>query len=173
MKKTLTIIGVAALTMGGLAAEAMAQGRGPGYGGPGRRLAALDLTAQQQQQIGQLRDAALKQCEPLRAQLGQKLDELRNLWRAPQPDRRAIAHKQTEVDTLRAKQRDVWTDFRYQVHALLTPEQRSKWADWGGPGMGGGRGRGFWHRGPRGGGFGPGGFGPGGFGRPDCPLRAQ
>jgi Spy/CpxP family protein refolding chaperone len=166
MKNALGIIGIATLTMVGLSGEVMAQGRGPGAGGPGRRLAALDLTAQQRQQIDQLRDAARKQSEPLRAQMAQKRDELRNLWRVDQPDKSAIAQKQAELDAIRAQQRAIWTDFRYQVHGVLTPEQRSKWADWGGPGMGRGRGRGFMHGGPRG-------FGPGGFARPDCPMRAQ
>ena len=166
MKNALGIIGIATLTMVGLSGEVMAQGRGPGAGGPGRRLAALELTAQQRQQIDQLRAAAAKQSEPLRAQMAQKRDELRNLWRVDQPDKSAIAQKQAELDAIRAQQRALWTDFRYQVHGVLTPEQRSKWADWGGPGMGRGRGRGFGHGGPHG-------FGPGGFARPDCPMRAQ
>jgi Spy/CpxP family protein refolding chaperone len=168
MKKLITIIGLAALSIGGIASEATAQGRGPWHGGQGRRLAALNLTTAQQQQIDQLRDAAIKQSEPLRAQMVQKRDELRTLWRADQLDRGAIAQKQVELDGLRAKQREIWTDFRSQVHAVLTPEQRSKWADWGGSGMGPGRGRGFRRGGPQGGGF-----GPGGFGNPDCPMRAQ
>ncbi|MBN2577314.1 MAG: Spy/CpxP family protein refolding chaperone [Deltaproteobacteria bacterium] len=168
MKKSIGTIALAVLTMIGLAGEAMAQGRGQWNGGPGRRFAALDLTAAQQHQIALLRAAAVKQSEPLRVQMGQKLDELRNLWRADQPDRSAIAQKQAELDTLRAKQRAIRTEFRYQVHAVLTPEQRSKWADFSGPGMGRGPGRGFKQGGPRGGGF----WG-GGFGNPDCPLRAR
>lgn len=171
MKKAITIIGLATLTMAGLASEASAQGRGPWHGGPGRRLAALDLTTAQQQQIDQLRDAAIKQSAPLRAQMVHKRDELRHLWRADRPDRDTIAQKQTELDALRAQQRSIWTEFRYQVHALLTPEQRSKLAAWGGPGMG--RGRGFRNGDPQGGGFGGGGFGRGGLGNPDCPLRAK
>ena len=171
MKKAITIIGLAALT--GLAGTAMAQGRGPWHGGPGRRLAALDLTPAQRQQIDQLRDAAIKQSEPLRVQMGQKMDELRGLWRADPPDRGAIANKQSEIDGLRLRQRAIWTELHFQVHALLTPEQRAKWAELGGPGMGRGRGRGFRHGGPWGGGFGGGGFGAGGFGNPDCPLRTK
>jgi Spy/CpxP family protein refolding chaperone len=171
MKNALGIIGIATLTMVGLSGEVMAQGRGPGPGGPGRRMAALDLTAQQRQQIDQLRVAAAKQSEPLRAQMARKRDELRNLWRVDQPDKSGIAQKQAELDAIRVQQRAIWTDLRYQVHGVLNPEQRSKWADWGGPGMGGGHGghgRGFGHGGPRGGGF-----GRGGFARPDCPMRAQ
>jgi Spy/CpxP family protein refolding chaperone len=131
-------------------------------------MAALDLTAQQRQQIHQLREIAVRQSEPLRAPMAQKRDELRALWRVDQPDRSAIAQKQAELDTLRIQQRAIWMDFRFQVHGLLTPEQRSQWADQGGPGMGRGHGRGFKHGGPRGGGF-----GPGGFSHPDFPMHAQ
>lgn len=165
MKNTLAIIGIAALTTIGISAEALAQGRGAG---PGRRLQALDLTAEQRQQIDQLRAAAFKQSEPLRAPMAQKRDELRALWRVDQPDKNVIARKQAELDALRTQQRAIWTDFRFRVHGVLTPEQRSKWADQGEPGLGRGYGRGPKHGGLRGGGF-----GPGGFARPDCPLRAQ
>jgi Spy/CpxP family protein refolding chaperone len=168
MNNVLGIIGIAALTMVGLSGEVMAQGRGPGAGGPGRHLAALELTTQQRQQIDQLRDAAVKQSEPLRAQMAQKRDELRALWQVDRPDKSAIDQKQAELDVLHAQQRTIWTDFRFQVHAVLTPEQRSKWADWGGPGMGRGHGRGFKHGGPRGGGF-----GAGDLARPDCPMHAR
>lgn len=164
MKNALSIIGIATLTMVGLSSNVMAHGRGPGAEGPGRRMAALNLTAEQREQIHQLREAAIRQSEPLRAPMAQKQDELRALWRADQPDRNAIAQKQAEIDTLHIQQRTIWMDFRLQVHGLLTPEQRSQWGDWGGPGRG--HGRGFMHGGPRGGGF-----GPGGFSHPDCPMH--
>jgi len=169
MKKTLTIIiSIAAVTMIGLSSEAMAQRRGPRGGGSGRCLAALDLTAQQRGQIDQLRDAAIKQSAPLRAQMRQKRDELRNLWRASQPDRNAIAQTQAEVDAIRAQQREIWTDFRLQSHSVLTPEQRAKFAEQGCPGQRGGRRFGHGH------GYGHGrGFGPGGYGGPDGMTPAQ
>ena len=172
MKNTLTIIiSIAAVTMIGLSSEAMAQGRGPRGRGPGRCMAALDLTAQQRGQIDQLRDVAMKQSAPLRAQMRQKRDELRSLWRASQLDKNAITQAQAEVDAIRAKQREIWTDFRYQAHAVLTPEQQAKWAEHGCPGREGGRR--FGHgRGGRG--FGPGrGFGQGGYGGPDGMTPAQ
>jgi Spy/CpxP family protein refolding chaperone len=166
MNNALTIIGIATLTMVGLSSDVLAQGRGPGAGGPGRHMAVLNLTAEQRQQIDQLREAAIKQSEPLRAPMAQKRDELRALWRMDQPDKSAIAQKEAELDTLRVQQRAIWMDFRFQAHGLLTPEQRSQWADRGG--MGRGHGRGFGHGGPRGGGF-----GPGGFSHPDCPMRVR
>lgn len=166
MKNALTIIGIATLTMVGLSSDVLAHGRGPGAGGPGRGLAALDLTAEQREQIHQLREAAIRQSEPLRAPMAQKQDELRLLWRADPLDRNAIAQKQAEIDTLHIQQRAIWMDFRFQVHGLLTPEQRSRWAGWDGPGRG--HGGGFMRGGPRGGGF-----GPGGFSHPDFPMHAR
>src|SRR5512142_2948156 len=100
MNKAITIIGIATLSLVGLAGAAAAQGRGHHGGGPGGRLAALDLSPQQRQQIDQARDVAMKQAQPLRAQMLQKRDELRELWRANQLDKRAIAHKQAELDAI-------------------------------------------------------------------------
>jgi Spy/CpxP family protein refolding chaperone len=171
---TTTIIGIAALALAGLSADAFAQPGGPRGGGPGRGLAALGISPEQRQQIDQLRQAAWKQSEPLRAQMDAKQAELRQLWQTDRPDKAAIVSKQGELDALRAQQQSISVDFRLQVHALLTPEQRTKWAEQAGPGLGGGfgrgHGRGFMH-GP---GFGRGqGPGPRGMGNPDCPLRAQ
>lgn len=177
MKKAIPIIGILALTAVGLTGTAAAQGRGPRGGGPGKGMAALGLTDPQRQQIDQLRDAAARQAEPLQAQAKQKHDELRGLWRADSLDKGAIAQKQAELDALHVKQREIWTDLRYRVHAVLTPEQRAKWAS-AGPDMGRGFGRGFRHGGPDRG-FGPGGgpgrgLGPGGCpGVADCPRWAK
>ncbi len=177
MRTTTTIIGIAAFVLAGLSADAMAQGRGPRGGGPGRGFAALDLSAQQRQQIDQFREAATKLAEPLQAQMETKLTELRQLWHADRPDRGAILRKHAELNAIREKEQGIWIDFRLQAHSVLTPEQRAKWADraGGGPGFGGGfgrgHGRGFMRGGAGGGGFGPGpGPGPGGFGGPNCPC---
>lgn len=139
-------------------------------GGPGKHFAALDLSPQQKQQIDQSRNVAMKQAEPLRAQMDQKMNELRNLWRADRLDRGTIVHKQAELDAIRDKQRNIWTDFRLQVHAVLTPEQRIKWADHvsGRPGFGDRHGRGWMHDGHKGRGF-----GPGGFDGPECSMHAK
>ena len=177
MRTTTTIIGIAAFALAGLSSDAMAQGRGPRGGGPGRGFAALGISPEQKQQIDQLREAAVKQAEPLRAQLEAKWREMQQLWKADRPDKGAIVRKHGELNAIRDKQQNIWIDFRLQVHSLLTPEQRAKWADraGGGPGLGGGfgrgHGRGFMRGGAGGGGFGHGsGPGPGGFGGPNCPF---
>jgi Spy/CpxP family protein refolding chaperone len=162
MRTTTTIIGIAAFALAGLSADAMARGRGPRGGSPGRGFAALGLSPQQKQQIDQFRETASKQAEPLQAQMKTKLRELQQLWRADRPDRGAIVREHGEMNAIRDKQQNIWIEFRLQVHAVLTPKQRAQWADnaGGGPGFGGG--------------FGPGsGFSPRGLGDPDCPMRAQ
>jgi Spy/CpxP family protein refolding chaperone len=169
---TTTIIGIAALALAGLSADAFAQARGPRGGGPGRGLAGLGISPEQKQQIEQLRQAAWKQAEPLRAQMDTKLGELRQLWQTDRPDKEALVRKQSELDAIRDQQRSIWIDFRLQVHTLLTPEQRTKWAEQAGLGLGGGFGQGHGRGFMKGGGMGRG-HGPGGFGNPDCPLRAQ
>ena len=140
MRTTTTIIGIAAFALAGLSSDAMAQGRGPRGGGPGRGFAALGISPEQKQQIDQFREAAGKQVEPLQAQMETKFTELRQLWHADRPDRGAILRKHAELNAIRDKQQNIWIDFRLQVHSLLTPEQRAKWADraGGGPGFGGG-----------------------------------
>jgi len=177
MRTTTTIIiGIATFALAGLSADAMAQGRGPRGQGPGRGFAALGISPEQRQQIDQLREAAVKQAEPLRAQLEAKWREMQQLWKADRPDKGAIVRKHGEVNAIREKQQSIWIDFRLQAHAVLTPEQRATWAAYAGsgPGLGGGFGRGHGRGFMRGGGFGPGqGPGPGGFGYPDCPMRAQ
>jgi Spy/CpxP family protein refolding chaperone len=177
---TTTIIGIAAFALAGLSADAMAQGRGPRGGGPGRGFAALGISPQQKQQIDQFREAASKQAEPLQAQMETKFKELQQLWRADRPDRGAILRKHGELNAIRDQQQNIWIDFRLQVHSVLTPEQRANWANHvgGDPGFAGGfgrgHGRGFMRGGAGGDEFGPGpGPGPGGFGGPNCPLRAQ
>jgi Spy/CpxP family protein refolding chaperone len=159
MRTTTTIIGIAAFALAGLSADAMARGRGPRGGSPGRGFAARGLSPQQKQQI---RETASKQAEPLQAQMKTKLRELQQLWRADRPDRGAIVREHGEMNAIRDKQQSIWIDFRMQVHGVLTPEQRAKWAEHagGGPGFGGGSGAGS-------------GFSPRGFGNPDCPMRTQ
>jgi Spy/CpxP family protein refolding chaperone len=45
------------------------------------------------------------------------------------PDKDAIVRKQAEMDSTRQKMRAIWTDFHLQMHDVLTPEQRTKWAE--------------------------------------------
>lgn len=136
---------------------------GPGYaqgwGGPYQRggpQVGLDLSAGQQKQLSDLRDASDRKVLALRNDMFAKSTELRQLWQAKDPDRKAIQEKQGEVDQIRKQMQDARTEFHLAALKVLTPEQREKLQASGGPGFGSGWGRG------RGGGMG----GMGGWGGP-------
>src|SRR4030043_782076 len=92
MKKT-TIIGLS-LALGLALMVTIALAWGPGFGpGFGRGFGGsavgvppiLNLTAEQSAQIQALREAFLKEIEPLQKDLWTKRTELRNLWSIPDP----------------------------------------------------------------------------------------
>ncbi len=92
-------------------------------------MAGMKLTPDQKQKIDELRNAAMKQAEPLRKEKQNQMAEMKGLWLADKPDREAIMRKQAEMDGTRQKLRAIWTDFHLQLHGILTPEQRAKWAE--------------------------------------------
>ena len=157
MKKT-TIVGlglVLALALVATVALAWGPGFGPGsgrgFGGPAYGAPPIpNLTADQSTQIQALRDAFLKDIEPLQQNLWTKRTDLRTLWSDPKTDPAAITAKQKEVWDLQSKLQDKATNLGLSIRKLLTPEQLAQL-----PGF------------SQGVGFGPGaGFGPRGFGPP-------
>ena len=84
----------------------------------------LNLTAEQQEQIGDLRSGFQKQAIDLRADVQKLQLELRDQMRADQPSKRAI---DATLDKLSAKQGELHRLRVYHqldVRVLLTPEQR-------------------------------------------------
>jgi Spy/CpxP family protein refolding chaperone len=158
MRSTKTILGIAAILLAGMSTNLLAQGRGMRGGAMNARgpFAQLELTDAQRQKVEPLRETAKKQSEPLRMAMQTKHTELQQLWTVDRPDKSAIERKQAEIASLHQKIQTIQTDLHLQVHAILTPEQRAKWAaNMGrGPGKGGrdGKGRGFMHGGGMGGG---------------------
>ena len=150
------LVGIATVLLAGMTASAWAQGHGMMNGKPGAHLAQLKLTPEQKKMVEAFREAAMKQAEPLRMEMQTKAAEMKQLWLADKPNKADIERKQTEVESVAHKLRGIWTDFHLQLHAVLTPEQRAKWAEQmgSGPGMGGGPGKG--HGGMHGGGMGDG-----------------
>lgn len=158
MRSTKSILGIATLLLAGISANAFAQGRGM-RGGPmngSGPFAQLELTAEQKQKVEPLREATKKQAEPLQNAMQAKHTELQQLWSVDRPDKAAIERKQAEIAGIHQKLQAIRTELHLQIHAILTPEQRTKWAQrqGKGPGMGGrgGKGRGFMHGGDMGGG---------------------
>jgi Spy/CpxP family protein refolding chaperone len=152
MTKTLASIGIATLLLAGLASNAQAgergakaKGEGPKAGMPMGPMAELNLTAEQKKKIDQLHEAAAKQAEPLHKELAAKMKEMQALWAVDKPDKAAIERKHAEMSALNSKLWGIHIDTKLQIHALLTPEQRAKWANhpdmppmmMHGPGMGG------------------------------------
>lgn len=170
-KKKIWMVGVALLTMAGVAVAA-----GPGYGF-GRNVNCpdgynyLNLTPEQKTKLTELNEKQWKETVSLRNEMQTKRLELRTLWTAPSPDKNKILAKQKEINELRDKLQAKATDFRLETRKILTPEQAAQIGTFGpGMGFGGGMGMGGYRMGrqgpcfgPQGGGFGPcAGFGPGG-----------
>ena len=182
MHKTFSSMGLVVMLMVGAVSPALAQGPGAnsppgaGRGAMGQKAPVSNLTPDQETKIAALRAAAKEKAAPLRGELETKMVEMRQLWAVEKPDRKAITAKQAEMDAIHQKMRAIWTDFGFEVHALLTPAQRAEWAQ-AGPGHGMGMGPGMMGGGgPKGrhGGGGPGrghGMGMGmGQGMEGCPC---
>jgi Spy/CpxP family protein refolding chaperone len=134
MRTSIRTLAVALMLVAGLAAPASAQG--PGGRGKGARMgkamgpmAGLNLSAEQKQKVDQLHEAAAKQAEPIQKEMAAKAKEMQALWAVEKPDRAAIERKHGEMAALQSKLWGIHIDTRLQVHALLTPEQRAKWAE--------------------------------------------
>jgi Spy/CpxP family protein refolding chaperone len=168
MKKIIgTVIMVAILATAGLA---MAQGcgkcsgmgmdYGPHSGGAHSRghdlWGALNLTPEQAQQMGALREGFFKETLPLRNDLMSKKLELRSLWLQPNLDEEKILAKQKEISALKAQLQEKGTKNRLEMRKILTPEQQAQlaslrgraWGEYGrgcgfGPGPRSGRGMGM------------------------------
>jgi Spy/CpxP family protein refolding chaperone len=168
-RNVLFVVALAALVVG-----APARGQGPCYGS--RSYAALDLTADQQKQISDLRAALDQKMAPLRNEMSTSRGELRQLWAAPAPDRKAIQEKQGRLDQIRKQMQDARTDYHLATLEILTPAQRERvqaaggtafgpgggWGTCGAGAVGGrGGGRGGWCGGGCGGGYGCNGAGRG------------
>jgi Spy/CpxP family protein refolding chaperone len=133
----------------------MGPGGGPGYGPGGDPAVAsgLNLTAEQQAKIADLRAAHFKDIKPLRDKMFSLRGDLRLLWLEKNPDQAKITATQKEIRSLRDQMQDKGTAYRLEVNKVLTPEQQAQFRS---TGPGGGFGPGY-GRGGRGPGYGPGG----------------
>ncbi len=140
--RALSIIGVVTLLSAGFIANAQAgerapkaKGEGPKAGKPMGPFADLNLKPEQKQKIDQIHEAAAKQAEPLEKEMAAKMKEMQALWTVDKPDKAAIERKHAEMSAITSKLWSIHIDSKLQIHALLTPEQRAKWASHPGPGM--------------------------------------
>jgi len=146
MKKMMTMIAVIALvaimvTPAAAWKGGMRGGYGYGYGIDDRMAANLNLTAEQTVQIKSLREAQLKEIQPLQNKLYGKRSELRLLWLQQSPDQSKITAADREIRALRDQIQDKGTSHRLAIFNILTPEQQTKLQAYGaGPGYGYGKG---------------------------------
>jgi Spy/CpxP family protein refolding chaperone len=96
----------------------------------------LDLSAEQEEQIDQLRTEHLKTLLPLRNKIGELKAELQTLSTAEKANMNAINAKIDELSAVKTKMMKEKAAHRQQVRALLTDEQRLKFDAHSGPGQG-------------------------------------
>lgn len=122
MKTTLSIIGIASLALVGFSSEALAQG--PHNLRSEQCLASAAVTFHQQRQIEHFRANALQESSWVRMQIDRTEAELRSLTLRPWQHQIVIAHKQSELRSLRAREQSIWATYEMQVRSTLAPVQR-------------------------------------------------
>jgi Spy/CpxP family protein refolding chaperone len=86
----------------------------------------LNLSGEQAERIGALREAHRRDIKPLQAQLMGKGRQLRELWLARTPDREKILALQREVHDLRGRLLEKLAAYRLDVLQMLTPDQQAR-----------------------------------------------
>ncbi|HVQ61918.1 MAG TPA: Spy/CpxP family protein refolding chaperone [Burkholderiales bacterium] len=115
----------------------MMGGYGPGYGrggrgfGSGGGLAALDLNAEQREKIAAVQEENRKANWGTMGQMRSEQFKLRQMYNADKVDSAAVADQQKKVDELRRQMLKSHVDARNQVNAILTPEQRKQFRQYG------------------------------------------
>lgn len=102
-------------------------GRGMGMGrGGGEGMRALDLSAEQQQKMQDIRERTMRRNIQARADLRIARLDLGKLMRAENPDRRAIDAQMDKIGTMRTAMRKAQVGAMLDARALLTEAQRQK-----------------------------------------------
>ncbi len=132
MKRTAMVVAlIVGMAIGPAPAAAHREWRG-GYGsGPGNvadiaGTPGLNLSAEQSERIGALREAHRRDIKPLQEELMGKGRQLRELWLAKTPDREKILALQHEVHNLRGRLLEKLAVYRLGVLQMLTPDQQAK-----------------------------------------------
>jgi Spy/CpxP family protein refolding chaperone len=160
MKSNSLKAGLVALGLAGAVAAAFAQGPGPGYGpgygpgmmggygygpgmmggygpgygrgyGPGGGLASLGLSAEQREKIAAVQEENRKANWGAMGQMRSEQFKLRQMYNADKVDSAAVADQQKKVDELRRQMLKSHVDARNQISAILTPEQRKQFRQYG------------------------------------------
>jgi periplasmic protein CpxP/Spy len=148
--------GLVALGLAGAVAAAFAQGPGPGgpgygpgygpgmmggygYGsammgggyGPGGGLASLGLSAEQREKIATVQEENRKANWNAMGQMRSEQFKLRQMYNADKIDSATVTDQQKKVDELRRQMLKSHVEARNQINAILTPEQRKQFRQYG------------------------------------------
>lgn len=119
--KTLLMAGLVLFT--GVAMAQPGQGRGMGM----RIVDELNLTDQQQKQVDQIHNDAMKQGIDRRAELAKARVDLQQLARADNPDQALMSKKVKEIESLRSEMTSHRLNTWFAINKILTPEQQKIW----------------------------------------------
>lgn len=124
-----TILFLTFLSAAVIWAQAQPQPR-PGIGGPAPGIEALkkalELTDQQIQHLTQLRREEAGVLQPLRRQVQEKTQALKEAMAAPNPDPSLVGSLTLELRNLRQQIQETNKIYHEKALAVLTPEQRAK-----------------------------------------------
>ncbi len=131
-RSLLIIMMIAAMSMSATVwAQGPGTGRGPGKPGAKKgnpemhmKMMLPDLTDEQVAKIKTLRVEMMKKTNPLQAQIKEKQAHLNTLSIAASPDMKAINKTVEEIGDLRTQIMKIRMQFRQDVRALLTADQR-------------------------------------------------
>ncbi len=128
MKRTIAVMLTLILTSLTLVSLVQAQQPGPPPFAPQKpgmpMMRLLNLTAEQQSQISDLRLQLQKEMLPLRSELMTKRNELKLLMTAEKPDMGKINRKIEEISKIRTEIQKKRVAHRLKIRSLLTEEQR-------------------------------------------------
>jgi Spy/CpxP family protein refolding chaperone len=157
MKPNTLKAGLAALALAGAVSVAFAQGPGPGgpgygpgygpgmmggygygggygpgmMGGYGGGLGSLNLSAEQREKIVSVQEENRKANWSTMGQMRSEQFKLRQMYNADKVDSAAVGDQQKKVDELRRQMLKSHVEARNQINAILTPEQRKQFRQFG------------------------------------------
>lgn len=95
----------------------------------GRMCARLACTDAQKAQIKTIREADAPQIKAAKQSIQTLREQMKAEWRKAQPDARTLERLDGQLDVQRDKIQDLKRNARLKIHALLTPEQRTRFAE--------------------------------------------
>jgi Spy/CpxP family protein refolding chaperone len=109
----------------------MGGGYGPGWGASGGATAALNLTDEQREKIFAIHEQNRQKNWDTMGKMRAEQFKLRSMYNADNVDPQAFAEQQKKVDDLRREMIVSRLETRKQVEAVLSPEQRQQFRQFG------------------------------------------